>query len=142
MNKRNGVVFATAISIFAVTPIARASDPSLVETAEKLVQQARLCSQTSAREFAKLKNELADTVAAAAFDKCVENWTLASDKTTDAHKIQFDPERARANPYYGSATVQINILNKDRYSIDKFREAEIRRLRVLIIEERIKSGTH
>jgi hypothetical protein len=53
------------------------AQPSL-EAAKVTVEQAKQCDQNAAHSYAKLIGEQAEIVAGAAFDKCIDFWTVAS----------------------------------------------------------------
>ena len=54
--------------------------------------EARRCSDSSAEKFAKVAGETADTIAAAAFDKCLELWSTATKKLNKANRPEFAGE--------------------------------------------------
>jgi hypothetical protein len=101
-----------------------------------LIDEARRCSDSSAEKFAKVAGETADTIAAAAFDKCLELWSTATNKLNKTNRPEFTEEDYRQNP---------QLLNEEpreiseEPTIEQWREMEIRRLRVFVLELRSKA---
>ena len=108
-----------------------------LNAAKNLIDAAKRCSESSAEKFAKVAGETADTIATAAFDNCEELWRTATSNLIRAFQEQlphFSDDEVKKNPYLLSEHFAAANCIDDQNSLEARREAEIRRLRVLVLE--------
>jgi hypothetical protein len=90
---------AVALGLGLAAHVAAESPASpALNGANALIDEARRCSDSSAEKFAKVAGETADTIAAAAFDKCLELWSTATKKLNKANRPEFTEEDYRKDP--------------------------------------------
>ncbi|MFM9153244.1 MAG: hypothetical protein ACKOPC_06540 [Methylocystis sp.] len=107
------------------------------------IESAKRCDQETAEKYLKAVNEPADTVAVAAFDKCAELWAQASKSAIAYQSINISSMSQKdvaGNPYLLPETIRKNEAIEKQNSIETWREAEIKRLRILIIEKRLETN--
>ena len=101
------------------------------------IEQAKLCDADAATKFAKVVGESAETIALAAFQKCLLQWEVATKKSIEAQKRYSTVEELRANPYLGSVEMGYNSGIEARNGIEAWKASEVNRLRLIVIEQRI-----
>jgi hypothetical protein len=96
-----------AIQMALTSPTIAQSSPA-IDAAKRLIDQAKQCDQDAALGFAKLSAETADTIAAGAFDKCLDGWRDASKASIDAQTPPM-PSKAEqtANPFLLSSYLML-----------------------------------
>jgi hypothetical protein len=143
MRQAKAFPIAVALGLGLAGQVAAEQPPlPAVNAANALIDKARRCSDSSAEQFAKVAGETADTIAAAAFDKCKELWSTATEKLISALLAEVPPltkELINKNSYMISEHFKYTNEISDENSIEHWREAEIRRLRVFILELRSKA---
>jgi hypothetical protein len=130
------VFFAASL----VSP-ALAQQPSL-EAAKVTVEQAKQCDQNVAQSYPKLMGKQAEIVAGAAFDKCVDIWTVASKNMIDALTPPApSPADMNKNAFLLSTYLRSAKAIADQNDIEAWRQAELRRLMVIVLEARLNGAT-
>ena len=107
------------------------------------IDNAKKCDQETAEKYLKALSESADTIAAAAFDKCAESWAQASKLAIAYQAINvssMSQKDVAGNPYLLPETIRKNEAIEKQNSVETWREAEIKRLRILIIEKRLEAN--
>jgi hypothetical protein len=135
----------SALLVFALTcvPSSVVADEALTSSAAwPAIEKARDCNDAAAMAFSQLKNESAEEVAKAAFDKCYAKWD-------DANKLYFNTRPApprftqkqiNNNPWLLATQLEAEHADAERNSIQAWRAVEIDRLRVLVMETRLKDA--
>jgi TPR repeat protein len=121
-----------------------APSPAL-DAANALIDEAKRCSESSAEQYAKVVGETAETIAAAAFDKCEELWKTATNKLIDALLANFRKKFSQkdyADPISLNEILRVEGSIFDQNRLEVRREAEIRRLRVLVLDLRSEVPSH
>ena len=138
MRQAKTLPIAVALGLGLVTAVAADPAPSpALKAANALIDDAKHCSDSSAETFAKVGNETADTIAAAAFDNCGELWKTARSSFLQANVPKYSAEQLANDPYLNSALIRY--MTSDYNSLEHWREEEIRRLRVHVLELRSKA---
>jgi hypothetical protein len=91
---------------------------------------------------AKIEVESADTLAPAAFDKCVAQWSSATEKMIAARTPHFSAEEMKKIHFLLSETIETITRTSEENSVAAWRESEIRRLRVVILDARMNATPH
>ena len=107
------------------------------------IESAKKCDQETAEKYLKAASEPADTIAVAAFDKCSESWAQASKSAIAYQSINISSMSQKdvaGNPYLLPETIRKNEAIEKQNSVETWREAEIKRLRILIIEKRLETN--
>ena len=130
------VAVALGLGLAAQAAAQPVPSPPALKAANALIDDARHCSDSSAETFAKVGNETADTIAAA-FDKCGELWETARSSFLRANVPKYSAEQLAKDPYLNSALIRY--MTSDDSSLEHWREEEIRRLRVRVLELRSKA---
>jgi hypothetical protein len=87
--KRRGKAFPIAVALGLSLATHVAAESPALNAANALIDEARRCSDSSAEKFAKVAGETAETIAAAAFDKCLELWSTATSELNKANRPEF-----------------------------------------------------
>ena len=89
MKIRIGVLITLAsLGIESLSQNARAeNEPIRNPAVEAVVVKAQQCSTKAAENYAKVAGETADTLAAASFDKCSDEWAKASETLTNYESV-------------------------------------------------------
>ena len=107
------------------------------------IESAKKCDQETAEKYLKAVNEPADTIAAAAFDKCAESWAQASKSAIAYQSININSMSQKdvaGNPYLLPETILKNEAIEKQNSVETWRDAEIKRLRILVIEKHLETN--
>ena len=131
-----------AAFVFAASLVSPALAQPSLEAAKVTVEQAKQCDQNAAQSYAKLIGEQAEIVARAAFDKCIDFWTVASKNIIDA-LTPPSPRLAEMNknPYLLSTYLRSIKAIADQNDIEAWRQAELRRLTVIVLDTRLNGAT-
>lgn len=134
----------------ATTPTSEAASAKPTPSAKEAevttsIESAKKCDQETAEKYLKVVSEPADTIAAAAFDKCTESWAQASKSAIAYQSINISSMSQKdvaANPYLLPETIRRNEAIEKQNSTETWREAEVKRLRILIIEKRLETNNN
>jgi hypothetical protein len=139
------------VSKWALTFLALACVPSSVVAGEALnssrawpaIQKARDCNDAAAVAFSRLVNESAEEVAKAAFDKSYAFWDDANRLyfQTWPGSTRFTDKEMHANPWLLTMQIEAEHADAERNDIAAWKAVEIDRLRVLVMETRLKAGS-
>jgi hypothetical protein len=124
-----------SVPSFAVADEALKSSP-----AWPAIEKARNCDDGAATTFSQLKYESAEQVAKAAFDKCHALWDGAHEIYYQTSPTPPSPSEIPKNPW--AYKVKWDLINADaeRNAVEAWKAAEIDRLRVLVMETRLKNA--
>jgi hypothetical protein len=120
---------------------ALAATPTWADSAaDEAIRHAQVCSNDKAVKYSRETAESPQTIAEAAFDACESLWRVAVERLMDerlgGHGIPFTPEQIKANPSLLSEYVRLHDATENAYGLRGRREAEIKRLQVLVLETR------
>lgn len=108
--------------------------------ADEAIRHAQVCSNDKAVKYSRETAESPQSIAEAAFDACESLWRVAVERLMDerlgGHGIPFTPEQIKANPSLLSEYVRLHDATENAYGLRGRREAEIKRLQVLVLETR------
>ncbi|HEY8006880.1 MAG TPA: hypothetical protein VIE66_08835 [Methylocella sp.] len=108
--------------------------------ADEAIRHAQVCSNDKAVKYSRETAESPQSIAEAAFDACESLWRVAVERLMDerlgGHGIPFTPEQIKANPSLLSEYVRLHDATENAYRLRGRREAEIKRLQVLVLETR------
>jgi hypothetical protein len=121
---------------------AAAQDGKKINAAKEAISAAKACDGDAALAFAQLAGETADAVASASFDKCRDLWNDAHRKYDDAGSgpVPYSDAQLKQNPYLVSAWMGSLARDAEANSMDQWKRAEIDRLRVVVMEVRLKNA--
>jgi hypothetical protein len=86
--------------------------------------------------------EQAEIVAGAAFDKCIDFWTVASKSMIDALTPPSpSPAEMNKNPYLLSTYLRSINAIANQNDIEAWRQAELHRLTVIVLDTRLDGAT-
>jgi hypothetical protein len=102
---------------------------------EAAVRPGQACSGAKAIKYARETAELAQTIAEAAYDACESLWTFRF-KPPEGEGRVYTQEQINADPSIMAGIIAKMKADIEAYGLAARREAEIKRLRVLVLETR------
>jgi len=126
-----------------MTAVAQTRDPKInqqIEAARYLIEQAKECDTNAADKLASVIGESVETLARAAFEKCIDKWTDSTSKliNTEGNTLQlFSPAEIAKNPYIVAHAAEFSDRFAKQNSVDAWKAKEVDRLRLFLIEKRL-----
>jgi hypothetical protein len=129
-----------ALTAAVIGAVCMASPAWADSAADEAIRQAQGCSTEKAIRYSRQTTELAKTIAEAAFDACQSLWQEVVNKwqaaTITPNGTPFTDQQLRSNPWLMSTSLAIQAADRERNGLPGRREAEIKRLQVLVLETR------
>jgi hypothetical protein len=131
-----------AFFALACVPSCATADEAMKSSAAwPAIEKARDCDDAAAIAFSRLANESAEQVAKAAFDKCYATWDAANQLyfNTMPHYPYLTEKDIHKKIALLSLETQTFSTEAARNNLEAWKAAEIDRLRVLVMETRLKN---
>jgi hypothetical protein len=130
----------TSSALICVPSFVTADEALKSSAAWPAIEKARNCDDGTSIAFSQLKYESAEQVAKAAFDKCHALWDSAHEVYYQTSPKPPSPSEIPKNPW--AYKVQLDLINADaeRNTVEAWKATEIDRLRVLVMETRLKNA--
>jgi hypothetical protein len=139
-------VFKSAVALLALACFpgyAAAEDAVKGSATQVAIEKAKGCDDNVATAFSQLNNETAEEVAKAAFEKCFRLWFVANNvyfATSSKDNLPFAADDVAKHPELTGPYFKAVMEDSKKNSIEAWKAVEIDRLRLIVMDARLKNA--